>query len=202
MVDPKAQMEIHPILGGADDAKVPSKCNQSRTKVRGEFQSRKGRAAASLNATAGTAAVLPADAIYLLLLEFGVGAGTGHTLHNLTVKVEWATARGYLSAVDWPLLPFYGVMCAVYAIYAAAWLCVSCLNWKVQDTVFGIGKGRRAVVEGAAADPVLDLRSDHAGDAGEGPLLRRVPDAQRHRLLRPRRHRGHPPPPPSPQLQN
>ncbi|CAD5116230.1 DgyrCDS5142 [Dimorphilus gyrociliatus] len=38
--------------------------------------------------------------------------------------------HGYLSAIDWPFLPFYGVMCALYVIYALAWLIMSAMNWR------------------------------------------------------------------------
>jgi len=36
----------------------------------------------------------------------------------------------YLSATEWPLLPFYGFMCAVYVIYAFGWLLVSFAQWR------------------------------------------------------------------------
>ena len=36
----------------------------------------------------------------------------------------------YLSAIDWPLLPFYGVMCGVYVIFAFGWLLVSFMQWR------------------------------------------------------------------------
>lgn len=29
---------------------------------------------------------------------------------------------GYLSVVDWPLLPFYGCMCAAYVVMGIVWL--------------------------------------------------------------------------------
>ena len=37
---------------------------------------------------------------------------------------------GYLSAVEWPLLPFYGVMSLVYFGYAIAWLVMSAMQWR------------------------------------------------------------------------
>ncbi|KDR08347.1 hypothetical protein L798_01305 [Zootermopsis nevadensis] len=37
---------------------------------------------------------------------------------------------GYLSAADWPLLPFYGAMCLVYVIFGLAWLIVSFCQWR------------------------------------------------------------------------
>ncbi|XP_055594270.1 transmembrane protein 87A [Uranotaenia lowii] len=46
------------------------------------------------------------------------------------VHVEMKSASGYLSAVDWPLLPFYGAMCLVYVILGVIWLTVSFLQWR------------------------------------------------------------------------
>jgi len=38
--------------------------------------------------------------------------------------------HGYLSIVDYPLLPFYGVMCGLYVIMGVAWLVVSANHWR------------------------------------------------------------------------
>ena len=37
---------------------------------------------------------------------------------------------GYLSIVDWPLLPFYGVMCGIYVCMGIGWLVVSAMHWR------------------------------------------------------------------------
>ena len=39
-------------------------------------------------------------------------------------------ANGYLSAVEWPYLPFYGIMCLIYTLYALHWSIVCALRWK------------------------------------------------------------------------
>src|SRR4051812_22519967 len=46
------------------------------------------------------------------------------------VDIEMKSPSGYLSAIEWPLLPFYGVMCIIYVFYAVGWLVVSALNWR------------------------------------------------------------------------
>ncbi|XP_058826390.1 transmembrane protein 87A [Topomyia yanbarensis] len=46
------------------------------------------------------------------------------------VHVEIKSSSGYLSAVDWPLLPFYGAMCLVYVVLGIIWLTVSFLQWR------------------------------------------------------------------------
>ncbi|XP_019561310.3 transmembrane protein 87A isoform X1 [Aedes albopictus] len=46
------------------------------------------------------------------------------------VHVEMKSEQGYLSAVDWPLLPFYGAMCLVYVVLGIIWLAVSFLQWR------------------------------------------------------------------------
>jgi hypothetical protein len=38
--------------------------------------------------------------------------------------------HGYLSIVDYPLLPFYGVMCGIYVAMGIAWLVVSANHWR------------------------------------------------------------------------
>ena len=37
---------------------------------------------------------------------------------------------GFLSITDWPLLPFYAVMCSVYVLLGLAWLIVCSLHWR------------------------------------------------------------------------
>ncbi|ETN63123.1 transmembrane protein 87A [Anopheles darlingi] len=46
------------------------------------------------------------------------------------VHVEIRRPSGYLSAVDWPLLPFYGAMCLVYVLLGIVWLAVSFMQWR------------------------------------------------------------------------
>ncbi|XP_069686707.1 transmembrane protein 87A isoform X2 [Periplaneta americana] len=49
---------------------------------------------------------------------------------NATVSIQMQGKYGYLSAADWPLLPFYGAMCLVYVILGLAWLIVSFCQWR------------------------------------------------------------------------
>lgn len=49
---------------------------------------------------------------------------------SATVELEVFGHYGYLSAVDWPLLPFYGSMCVIYFIYGLSWLIVLALQWR------------------------------------------------------------------------
>lgn len=37
---------------------------------------------------------------------------------------------GYLSADEWPLLPFYGIMSVVYLFYAIGWMIASAMQWR------------------------------------------------------------------------
>jgi predicted membrane metal-binding protein len=66
------------------------------------------------------------------------------------VNVEMLGPHGYLSAIEWPLLPvsalgtlpnqligsilvslqFYATMCAVYILYGLIWLVLLCCNWR------------------------------------------------------------------------
>lgn len=74
-------------------------------------------------------AVVDMDGVYLFILKIRSQSPTKEVF-NVTVDVSMKGDYGYLSAVDWPLLPFYGFMCGVYVIYAFAWLVVSALQWR------------------------------------------------------------------------
>ncbi|XP_072171260.1 transmembrane protein 87A-like [Diadema setosum] len=52
--------------------------------------------------------------------------------HNVKVKLEVAMKSpwGYLSATQYPLLPFYGVMCGIYSIMALVWMVLLFRQWK------------------------------------------------------------------------
>ncbi|XP_014669874.1 PREDICTED: transmembrane protein 87A-like [Priapulus caudatus] len=78
--------------------------------------------------TKGLIVTVPKDGIYLLVLKIEeVGSIKPYTI-SATVKMRGD--YGFLSAIDWPMLPFYGVMCVVYVIYAVAWLGISAWQWK------------------------------------------------------------------------
>ncbi|XP_054741674.1 transmembrane protein 87A [Anastrepha obliqua] len=69
-------------------------------------------------------------------------------IYDLTLKIEAAKTSdasdfssfvqldivgpdgGYLSAIDHPLLAFYGIMCVVYVIFGVIWLSVSFMQWR------------------------------------------------------------------------
>ncbi|KAG8229503.1 hypothetical protein J437_LFUL004909 [Ladona fulva] len=66
------------------------------------------------------------DGVYLLVVRIGAAS----TNFNASVHVEMLGTYGYLSAMDWPLLPFYGAMCIVYVVFGVAWLIVSFCQWR------------------------------------------------------------------------
>jgi len=47
-----------------------------------------------------------------------------------TVDVDMMGPYGYLSIVDWPLLPFYGLMCGLYVAMGLGWLVVCSMHWR------------------------------------------------------------------------
>jgi len=50
--------------------------------------------------------------------------------YNLKITLSMVHGNTYLAANDWPLLPFYGIMCGVYSIFALFWFVCSCLYWR------------------------------------------------------------------------
>ncbi|XP_035225381.1 uncharacterized protein LOC118197924, partial [Stegodyphus dumicola] len=67
------------------------------------------------------------DGIYLFILKV---KSVDQKNFNMSVDVAMKGEHGYLSAVDFPLLLFYGIMCGLYVIYAIAWLILSALQWR------------------------------------------------------------------------
>ncbi|XP_054263065.1 transmembrane protein 87A-like [Macrosteles quadrilineatus] len=65
------------------------------------------------------------DGFYMLSLQL-----TSNSPFSADVHIEMKGKQGYLSAADWPLLPFYGAMCLVYVVLGLAWLIVSFLQWR------------------------------------------------------------------------
>ncbi|GBM22412.1 Transmembrane protein 87A [Araneus ventricosus] len=67
------------------------------------------------------------DGIYLFILKV---ESVDKKIFNVSVDIAMKGDYGYLSAVDYPLLIFYGVMCGLYVIYAIVWLISSALQWR------------------------------------------------------------------------
>lgn len=66
------------------------------------------------------------DGVYVLIFRI-----TDTTAQfNLGVHIEMQSGYGYLSAADWPLLPFYGFMWILYMVFGMVWLVVSFLQWR------------------------------------------------------------------------
>ncbi|XP_065093259.1 transmembrane protein 87A isoform X2 [Ochlerotatus camptorhynchus] len=67
------------------------------------------------------------DGLYIFILRIQSESQDNFVAN---VHVEMKSEQGYLSAVDWPLLPFYGAMCLVYVGLGIIWLTVSFLQWR------------------------------------------------------------------------
>ncbi|CAG9766977.1 unnamed protein product [Ceutorhynchus assimilis] len=66
------------------------------------------------------------DGVYVL----GLAVTTDNPDFVIGVHIEIKSDYGYLSAVDWPLLPFYGFMCIYYIILGLIWLILSFMQWR------------------------------------------------------------------------
>ncbi|XP_070579150.1 transmembrane protein 87A-like [Ptychodera flava] len=67
------------------------------------------------------------DGMYLFIVHV---SSEGDSDLEVNVHVEMSSSIGYISAVDYPLLIFYGVMCIVYCLYSLMWLCCSACQWR------------------------------------------------------------------------
>lgn len=70
------------------------------------------------------------DGVYMFTLQIKVDpTGTADDF-NASVHIEMRGTYGFLSAADWPLLPFYGAMCIIYVFFGVIWLFVSFMQWR------------------------------------------------------------------------
>lgn len=68
------------------------------------------------------------DGNYLLVIHMSPDASGAN--FEASVQVDILGPQGYLSIVDWPLLPFYGLMCGLYVAMGLGWLVVCSLHWR------------------------------------------------------------------------
>nr|CAI5859929.1 unnamed protein product [Callosobruchus analis] len=70
--------------------------------------------------------IISRDGVYVLALK----VNTNTSEYSVGVHIEMKSDYGYLSAADWPLLPFYGFMCIYYVILGVIWLVLSFMQWR------------------------------------------------------------------------
>jgi hypothetical protein len=71
--------------------------------------------------------VFPRTGEYLFIIHIQGGASTAF---QANVDVEMKGPSGYLSVIDYPLLVFYGCMCAAYVLMGIAWLVLCAMHWR------------------------------------------------------------------------
>ncbi|VDM74930.1 unnamed protein product [Strongylus vulgaris] len=77
------------------------------------------------------AQTIPADGIYFLVMKIiGVSypSSSPSEEHNITITVKWKQPHGFLSAIDYPLLRFYVLMCVFYGTLAIIWM-ILCIKY-------------------------------------------------------------------------
>uniref|UniRef100_A0A7E4ULE5 Transmembrane receptor, eukaryota n=1 Tax=Panagrellus redivivus TaxID=6233 RepID=A0A7E4ULE5_PANRE len=114
------------------------------------------------------ALVLPADSLYVLIVKFAyVGSDKPNVVKSFNVQLEtqWRGPNGYLSAIDYPLLHFYGFMCAVYIVLSLVWLFICMKHWRdLLRIQFWIGA---VIVVGMVEKAVFYAEYSNMNDKGE-----------------------------------
>lgn len=115
------------------NAKVWSTTNRKKRETSSKFNSTTssndiGDNSQSALKTYHPAFILEEDGMYIIIVKI-VGKFK-QKVNNIGVYIEWKHSRGYLSPIDWPLLPFYGVFCALYAVYGLVWLILCFMQWR------------------------------------------------------------------------
>lgn len=75
--------------------------------------------------------VIPKEGVYLFVITIKPKSPLGGN-HSYTAQIliDMKSDFGYLSVIDWPLLPFYGTMCGLYTVMGVLWLVVSLCRLK------------------------------------------------------------------------
>lgn len=81
------------------------------------------------NDSSGHHIMIPEDGVYLIVLK--IRSPVQDKLFDASVDIEIKNTYGYLSAIEYPLLHFYGIMCAFYGM-SAKYL----LNLSIEVAVF------------------------------------------------------------------
>ena len=88
---------------------------------------------------------------------------------SVSVTFELKNPHGYLSAMDFPALMFFGVLVSVYALYTVAWLLVLRLNYadvvRLQFWVSGV------ILLGLLENALFLAAYDAANHGKEGDTL-------------------------------
>lgn len=74
--------------------------------------------------------VMPGDGVYLVVVRVYAKVNSQPFTASVHVSMLSDGTAGYLSITDWPLLPFYSVMCAVYVVLGLLWLVACSLHWR------------------------------------------------------------------------
>lgn len=80
--------------------------------------------------------VIKEEAIYLVFVHVHVLDQPGNSSVNvqhkpITVFLQMGSERtGFLSAADWPNLPFYAIMTVIYLVYFMIWMVVCFVRWR------------------------------------------------------------------------
>ncbi|KAI9584090.1 transmembrane protein 87A [Glossina fuscipes] len=73
--------------------------------------------------------IVPHDGIYVLTIKIET-KDSNPIEYSASTHIEIVGPYGYIPAIEYPLLPFYGIMCLVYVVYGIIWLIVSFLQWR------------------------------------------------------------------------
>uniref|UniRef100_A0A1B0FDI9 GOST seven transmembrane domain-containing protein n=1 Tax=Glossina morsitans morsitans TaxID=37546 RepID=A0A1B0FDI9_GLOMM len=73
--------------------------------------------------------IVPHDGIYVLTIKIET-KDSNPVEYSASTHIEIVGPYGYIPAIEYPLLPFYGIMCLVYVVYGIIWLIVSFLQWR------------------------------------------------------------------------
>jgi len=111
------------------------------------------------------------DGVYLLVVHVAVISNTQPVTASVHVQMRSPTG-GFLSLVDWPLLPFYATMCGVYAVMGLVWLIVCRIH---RSSVLGIHFGIGGVIFWGLVENAMFLAEfliiNNLGQATEALML-------------------------------
>lgn len=101
---------------------------KTTTKLPVETQDAKSVSTSNLKSSIRPVYTIEDDGFYKVSVSIKEATGRPYKI-ELEIELK-SKDGGYLSAADWPLLPFYGIMCVLYVVLGSIWLIVSFLQWR------------------------------------------------------------------------